>query len=235
MRERERKMPLNEDKFSFTIFNCIREANVEKLENCVRRGADVNEIDKSRDKFSPLHCAAYYGSLECLHWLLWQEADPTITTPKGWTVAHVAAIRGQYACLQALIKNGVSMNSRDNRGQTPPHLASAHGHSQSLQAIIRSGADISLQDTNGWTPTHSAAYHGRLGCLQFLKTAGGKLDDCDNDGNTPAHLAAMEGHLPCLKYILSNAHNTNSIVSARNDQGDTPKTLAQQFFKVFEF
>ena len=66
----------------------------------------------------------------------------------------------------------------------------------------------------------------------------------------------MEGHLPCLKYLLSNAANTNSLVTARNDQvncikneylsnitiinyyicffslkGDTPKTLAQQFFK----
>ena len=46
-----------------------------------------------------------------------------------------------------------------------------------------------------------------------------------------AHLAAMEGHLPCLKYLLSNALNANSLISARNDQGDTPKTLAQQFFK----
>lgn len=41
----------------------------------------------------------------------------------------------------------------------------------------------------------------------------------------------MEGNLPCLKYILSNAASTNQLISARNDQGDTPKTLAQQFFK----
>jgi ankyrin repeat domain-containing protein 42 len=41
----------------------------------------------------------------------------------------------------------------------------------------------------------------------------------------------MEGHLPCLKYILSNSTNMNNLISARNDQGDTPKTMAQQFFK----
>ena len=67
-----------------------------------------------------------------------------------------------------------------------------------------------------------------------------------------AHLAAMEGNLHCLKYILSNSANTNSLIAARNDQvccliqfqtnsihiqivlnfkGDTPKTLAQQFYK----
>ena len=112
-----------------------------------------------------MHCAAYYGSLEvkqlfyndqlnfilnnfftkCIHWLLWQGADVTITTPKGWTATHVAAIRGQYACIQvnfgdfveflvrsityltflkALIKNGVNINVRDHRGQTPAHLVS---------------------------------------------------------------------------------------------------------------
>ena len=41
----------------------------------------------------------------------------------------------------------------------------------------------------------------------------------------------MEGNLHCLKYILSNSTNTNSLIAARNDQGDTPKTLAQQFYK----
>ncbi len=35
-----------------------------------------------------------------MHWLLWQGADTTLTTPKGWTAAHIAAIRGQYACIQ---------------------------------------------------------------------------------------------------------------------------------------
>ncbi|CAF0768172.1 unnamed protein product [Brachionus calyciflorus] len=231
-------MPIQEsERHNHKIFEYIKNADIENLENCVKRGTSINEIEKNRDKFSLLHCAAYHGSLECLHWLLWQGADPTITTPKGWTVSHVAAIKGQYACIQALIKNGVNMNARDHRGQSPAHLAATHGHSHTLQAILRSGADINLQDANGWTPVHSAAYHGRLGCLQFLKTAGGKLDECDNDGNTPAHLAAMEGNLPCLKYILSNAVNTNSLIAARNDQGDTPKTLAQQFYKdqVFEY
>jgi hypothetical protein len=42
----------------------------------------------------------------------------------------------------------------------------------------------------------------------------------------------MEGNLPCLKYILSNIRGSNSILAARNDQGDTPKTLAEQFFKI---
>jgi ankyrin repeat domain-containing protein 42 len=41
----------------------------------------------------------------------------------------------------------------------------------------------------------------------------------------------MEGHLPCLKFIVSVNRDIASILGARNDQGDTPKSLAEQFYK----
>ncbi|CAF1188886.1 unnamed protein product [Rotaria sordida] len=41
----------------------------------------------------------------------------------------------------------------------------------------------------------------------------------------------MEGHLPCLKFIVSVNRDISSILGARNDHGDTPKSLAEQFFK----
>jgi ankyrin repeat domain-containing protein 42 len=47
----------------------------------------------------------------------------------------------------------------------------------------------------------------------------------------PAHLAAMEGHLPCLKFIVSVSRDITSVLGARNDQGDTPKSVAEQFYK----
>jgi hypothetical protein len=45
-----------------------------------------------------------------------------------------------------------------------------------------------------------------------------------------AHLAAMEGHLPCLKYIVSAHRDVTAILGARNDQGDTPKSVAVHIF-----
>ena len=41
----------------------------------------------------------------------------------------------------------------------------------------------------------------------------------------------MEGHLPCLKFIVSVNRDIASLLGARNDQGDTPKSLAEQFYK----
>jgi len=41
----------------------------------------------------------------------------------------------------------------------------------------------------------------------------------------------MEGHLPCLKFIISVNRDISTVLGARNDQGDTPKSLAEQFCK----
>ncbi|KAL3846546.1 hypothetical protein ACJMK2_017525 [Sinanodonta woodiana] len=231
------KMPAQQQYNS--IHDAVRHGNVEQLEQMVKNGASINEVDE-KDKFTPLHMASNVGALECLHWLIWHGADTTVTTPRGWTPAHIAAIRGQDACMQALVNNGVSLSAKDCRGSTPAHLAAAHGNSFTMSTILRAGigfrsedgtAQINATDKNGWMPIHCAAYHGRLGCLQLLHKWGATIDDVDNTGNTPAHLAAMEGHLPCLKFLVSTGISPTHILGARNDQGETPRDLAQQFYK----
>ncbi|XP_060580276.1 ankyrin repeat domain-containing protein 42-like isoform X2 [Ruditapes philippinarum] len=212
------------------IHEAVASGDVNALETMVKSGASINEVD-DRDKFTPLHSACNVGALECLHWLLWHGADTTVTTPKGWTPAHIAAIRGQDACLQGLANNGVNLSAKDHRGSSPGHLAAAHGNSFTLNTILRAGTDINSTDKNGWTPVHAACYHGRLGCLQLLNKWGASIDEVDNIGNTPAHYAAAEGHLPCLKFLVSMGISATHILGARNDQGETPKDLAHQFYK----
>ncbi|KAK3801224.1 hypothetical protein RRG08_010447 [Elysia crispata] len=213
-----------------SIHDAVRNCDVLHLELMVKNGASVNEVEP-KDKFTPLHTACNVGALECVHWLLWHGADPTVTTPRGWTPAHIAAIRGYENCIEALANNGVSLSTKDMRGQTPLHLASAHGHSFSLSTILRAGADLTCIDNMGWTSVHTAAYHGRLGCIQILLKWGGLPDEVDNNGNTPAHLAAAEGNLPCLKFLVCHNGNSSTVLSARNDHGETARDLAQQFYK----
>nr|XP_033803600.1 ankyrin repeat domain-containing protein 42 isoform X2 [Geotrypetes seraphini] len=196
----------------------------------VKSGASINEVDPVH-KFTLLHWAAHSGSLECLHWLLWHGADLTDVTTKDWTAAHLAAIRGQDACMQALIANGANVIARDHRECTPSHLAAAHGHSFTLKTILRSGAEVNVPDKSGWRPIHYATFHGRLGCLQLLVRWGASIDDVDHDGNIPAHLAAMEGHLHCLKFLVNKGVSMTHTLRARNDHGETPKDLAQRFYK----
>ena len=130
-----------------------------------------------------------------------------------------------------MANNGANLSARDARGATPSHMAAGHGNSFTLHSILRAGVEVNAVDKNGWTPVHSAAFHGRLGCLQLLVRWGGRFDDTDQNGNTPGHLAAIEGNLPCLKFLVSEGPNATHILGARNDNGETPKMLAQQFYK----
>ncbi|XP_067423566.1 ankyrin repeat domain-containing protein 42 isoform X3 [Emydura macquarii macquarii] len=213
-----------------SIHEAVKAGDVEQLASMVKSGASINEVDLVH-KFTPLHCAAHSGCLECLHWLLWHGADITALAIRDWTAAHLAAIRGQDACMQALVINGVNLTAQDDRGCTPSHLAAAHGQSYTLQTILRSGIDANVSDKNDWKPVHYAAFHGRLGCLQLLVRWGASINDVDNNGNLPAHLAAMEGHLHCFKFLVSKMASVSHCLKARNDHGETPKDLAQRFYK----
>nr|XP_039250501.1 ankyrin repeat domain-containing protein 42-like [Styela clava] len=219
-----------------SIHDAVMHGSIKQLEEMVKNGASVNEVEP-KYKFTPVHCACYAGAVECLHWLLWHKADTADVTPRCWTAAHIAAMRGQDACMQALANNGADFSCKDDRGSSPAHLAASHGHSYTLQTILRTGVDLNTPDFNGWLPTHSAAFHGRLGCLQMLSRWGSSVEDVDNDGNTPGHLAAQEGHLSCLKYLISLSVEPERVLSARNDQGETPRDLANRFYKqnIVEF
>lgn len=47
-----------------TIHDAVKAADVKELEAMVKDGASVNELDASKDHFTPVHWACYAGSLE---------------------------------------------------------------------------------------------------------------------------------------------------------------------------
>ncbi|XP_031243235.1 ankyrin repeat domain-containing protein 42 isoform X3 [Mastomys coucha] len=143
-----------------SIHDAVRAGDVQQLSDIVERGANLNEVDVLH-QFTPLHWAAHSGSLECLHWLLWNGADATQTTTRGWTAAHIAAIRGQDACLQ-------DPSVTDKREWKPVHYAAFHGRLGCLQLLVKWGCGIEDVDHNGNLPVHLAAMEGHLHCFKFL-------------------------------------------------------------------
>uniref|UniRef100_A0A8B9SIL5 Ankyrin repeat domain-containing protein 42 n=1 Tax=Anas platyrhynchos TaxID=8839 RepID=A0A8B9SIL5_ANAPL len=211
-----------------SVHEAVKAGDVEQLASMIKRGASIDEVDLVHE-FTPLHCAAHSGSLEqcfCeLMFSFFRRADITQVTVRGWTAAHLAAIRGQDACMQVCFDiKWSNLEARDDRRCTPAHLAAAHGQSYTLQTILQSGANANVSDRNDWKPVHYAAFHGRLGCLQLLVRWGACIDDVDNNGNLP-------GHLYCFKFLVSKMASVMDMLKARNDHGETPRDLAERFYK----
>ncbi|XP_074391203.1 ankyrin repeat domain-containing protein 42 isoform X3 [Zonotrichia albicollis] len=187
------------------------------------------EVVKKKENYTSVHEAVKAGDVEQLASMIKSGASINeVDVVHKFTPLQCAAHSGS---LEALLVSGADAAARDERGCTAAHLAAAHGHSYTLQSLLRTGADVNASDRNDWKPVHYAAFHGRLGCLQLLVRWGACVDDVDNNGNLPAHLAAVEGHLHCFKFLLRKMASVTHTLKARNDHGETPRDLAEWFYK----
>ncbi|KAJ7408881.1 ankyrin repeat domain-containing protein 42 isoform X2 [Willisornis vidua] len=123
----------------------------------------------------------------------------------------------------------VSLVVKKKRNYTSVHEAVKAGDVEQLALMIKSGAGVNEVDVvHKFTPLHCAAHSGSL---ELLVRWGACIDDVDNNGNLPAHLAAMEGHLLCFKFLLGKMASVTHTLNARNHQGETPRDLAEWFYK----
>ncbi len=53
-----------------SIHEAAKNGDVEVLEAMVKEGASINEIDTTKDKFTPMHWACYRGALEVGHHII---------------------------------------------------------------------------------------------------------------------------------------------------------------------
>lgn len=207
------------------IFEAVKKGELDVLEESIRGGASVNQIDHSVHKFTPLHIAGQHSNLQCVEWLLRHGADHSVRSARGWTALHLCAIRGCRKVAQVLLRQGADVMARDLRGCTPGHLATIHDHPNLLHSFISSGHELDCRDGRGWSMAHHACYHGNLSCLRLLNNA--PLHQPDLEGNTPLHLACRAGQLACVKQLLScSVGSWSSWISSKNFHGKTPKREA---------
>ncbi len=56
--------PARRDAKYSSIHDAVRNGDVRELEAMVKNGASVNEVDSTKDKFTPVHWACHRGALE---------------------------------------------------------------------------------------------------------------------------------------------------------------------------
>lgn len=128
-----------------------RAGNLEKLQEAIDKGADVNAPDGLGD--IPLLKAAEYGNTRCVQALINAKAKLNQGEKHhGYTALHYAAMRGDYLTAQLLIDAGAPVNETDYFGDTPLNRAlSAQGmfdvtdnkYRETVRALKKAGAQVS--------------------------------------------------------------------------------------------
>ena len=179
---------------------------------------DVNHRDKDND--TPLHEAAYDGSLDVVKYLITkQHCDPACKGHEGVTPLHRACNRGHIAVVKYLInEQGVNPSCEDDSGSTPLFYATNIPVAKFL--VEDKKCNINHRNKMNNTPLHSAARSiGRLHIVEYLIT-----QHCDpackgTYGETPLHVACSSGQMSVVKYLINEQGVSPS---CENSFGATP-------------
>ena len=138
------------------------------------------------DSVTPLHLAAFSGSVECVRALLECGADIETTTTRNQRPIHYAALRGRVTTLEYLLDRGADATTVDDDEMLPPHWACVKGESAVVRALVQRHSSTATQrDVNRWLPLHLTCSSDHLdmigilleACLQSVHSTTGEDDN----------------------------------------------------------
>jgi ankyrin repeat protein len=146
---------------------------------------------RNKEGMTPLHMAAYSGSLEICQLLIENGANVNATDERQVTALHLAAERGYFEICQHLLDKGASLDLKDDTGLAALHCAAWSNHPKICTLLIERGADLESKGPNSRTPLHLAAQENHVTCCEVLLDNGADIQATNEKYRTPLHLAAM--------------------------------------------
>jgi ankyrin repeat protein len=149
------------------IFEAASLGNLDKLTEHVRNGVALDSY--SKDGFTALHFACYFGQSEAARLLLERGAKVDVVANNATLVMplHSAASSRNVAAARFLLAHGAPVNARQQAGWVPIHAAAQNGHREMVDVLLTYGADASIANDQGKTAAMVAqdAGHSEIAAL----------------------------------------------------------------------
>jgi len=134
---------------------------VENIKVLLDAGADIKARNEAG--FTPLHMAAWYGTVEHIQAMLAAGADVMARNEIGTTPLHRATWFFTPERIQTLLGAGADVMARDAYGMTPLHEAASYNSGTGvIEALLAAGADAKAKNTDGKTPWDYAQENEKL-------------------------------------------------------------------------
>lgn len=152
------------------VFEAAATGRTERLLNLI--AADSSLVNAySRDGFTPLGFAVFFGQPEIVKTLLNAGADPNLPSRESMKVTPLAsaAAAKQTGLARLLIEHGASVNARAAGGHIPLHEASANGNVELVKLLLENGADVNAKTDDGKTPLDFATEYKQAEVIALLE------------------------------------------------------------------
>ncbi|MEO6286989.1 MAG: ankyrin repeat domain-containing protein [Dyadobacter sp.] len=156
------------------LMNAINKNNLSLVQQLIKDGADVNELDANQD--APIVIAAYKGYNQILQSLLAAGADVRAVDPgMKATALHAAAYAGRTEAAKLLIQYHIDINKQGPyNGYTALHDAIWQGNVEIVKVLLAAGADLNLLSNDGKSALDFARSKGRKEIVGLIEGRLGK-------------------------------------------------------------
>lgn len=141
---------LHENTGALDVFEAAAMGETEQLANLLK-GDKTLVNARSRDGFTPLHLAAFFGRPLTVGVLLRFGADANAEADNDTRVrpVHSAAASRDANTMKALLDDGADVNAQQAGGFTALHSVALHGNEDMVGMLLEAGADVSIEADDG--------------------------------------------------------------------------------------
>jgi len=147
-------------------------ASLGRIDRLQRIAGDPSAVTSfSKDGFTALHFACYFGQPEAARILLeaGAKADAVAQNTMQVMPLHSAASARNHEAARLLIEHGAPVNARQQGGWTPIHAAAQNGDRATVELFLKHGADGKATNDQGQTPALVARNKGHGGIAELLE------------------------------------------------------------------
>jgi len=156
------------------FFNAAVAGEVPKLKEVLQAHPELLN-DYSRDGWTALQLAAYFGHANAVRQLLDWGADAHAISHNYManTAVHAAIAAKRTEVVPLLLDRGADTETADAGGNTPLHLAAHEGVPEFVELLLARNASINTRRTDGKTPLGVALAEGKTEVADLLRRRGG--------------------------------------------------------------
>jgi len=161
-------------KHELDIFEAASLGRLELLNECFRDAAAISSF--SKDGFTALHFACYFGQPEAARLLIEKGAKVDAVACNATRVMplHSAASSRNLAAARLLVEHGAPVNARQQAGYVPIHAAAQNGDGDMVDLLLAHGASPDIANDDGKTPAMVARDKGNTQIAARLEKQGVK-------------------------------------------------------------